>query len=658
MADKEPRKKKTRKVAKKISTSSLAAKLHKEMETKASKEGKVVAKRGRAKKDALKAATATQEATTDTVYKLPDKPRTKRVRSNMMARPSGSAGPEDPKDVSERKEEESLEESLEDFIGNLDIEEIPLDDPLSPDVTLDTGDTLQGELDSLLEDMDIEELGTRDILKDVPPAPPAPPAKVDQKVVPPPPAMAGSPALDGADESNLPSVEDGTEADGSVPGTSLPEEPLIPSSEDGKVPGMPDVPDMSMGTDVPSHDEKVQDIPGTEDTSSPEASKDTEEERLAREAAEEEERRAREEEERKRLEEERILEDAKACADEVERRAPEGPPGPRTKDLSPEDMAALGNLTRLTEQIMGGMGGPGPVQEGIAFPEPGFGVSLSLEKALMGLAQASDDEMASISWQETVPTHHIDSFHSPVVDIFAEWEREDEPSSQDGGPDVNVNRASGGTEQGKKPGAAPVQERRPDATGMSGPPPSKETPSWNGPAKTTEPNTITKTAGESVEDRTTATEKAEDGRYQPLLNRIRPDYMSMTLLMRWIEFLLERCPRDKIAFLLEYYRSIGWISKNVEAVILAYARGEVQDVTAYEPPEDDADLIDAFSAEAEGIPHSYKKVSDWRLSAEDHLKSLLFIQKLNGLQVDKYSLGVMEHEVKTFKRSLKDYYEI
>ncbi len=146
---------------------------------------------------------------------------------------------------------------------------------------------------------------------------------------------------------------------------------------------------------------------------------------------------------------------------------------------------------------------------------------------------------------------------------------------------------------------------------------------------------------------------------RPILTKIRKDYYTIVLLMRWVEFLFERVKRDKITLLLDYYVDIGWISKEVKSEIMAYARGEVQDVTKYFPEEEIEAEIEtpAGTIKAPG-PKIYKKVEDWRLSAEDHLKSLLFIMKIAGVEVNKDRLNSLEQEIEKFKKSLWEFHGV
>lgn len=154
-------------------------------------------------------------------------------------------------------------------------------------------------------------------------------------------------------------------------------------------------------------------------------------------------------------------------------------------------------------------------------------------------------------------------------------------------------------------------------------------------------------------------EKYKEKEERPILTHIKKDYYTIVLLMRWIEFLFERVKRDKITLLLDYYVDIGWISKEVKSEIMAYARGEIQDVTKYFPEEEiEAEIETPAGTIKAPKPKIYKKVEDWRLSAEDHLKSLLFIMKIAGKEVNKDKLNSLEQEIEKFKKSLWEYHGV
>jgi len=143
---------------------------------------------------------------------------------------------------------------------------------------------------------------------------------------------------------------------------------------------------------------------------------------------------------------------------------------------------------------------------------------------------------------------------------------------------------------------------------------------------------------------------------KPLLAYVSHDFLTLTLVMRWIEFLFERLTRDKLSLVLDYYVDVGWISEDVKSEVMSYARGEMQDVTKYMAPEEIREDTFRDLASPPGAP--YKKIEDWRLSADDHLKSLLFIQKIAGLEVDKDRLNSLELNIAKFKESLEGFHGV
>jgi flagellar protein FlaD len=141
----------------------------------------------------------------------------------------------------------------------------------------------------------------------------------------------------------------------------------------------------------------------------------------------------------------------------------------------------------------------------------------------------------------------------------------------------------------------------------------------------------------------------------PILEEITYDYRTVIIVMRWVEFMFERVTRDRISALLDYYKDVGWISETVKSQIMAYARGEIQNILRFEPDDvDEETLIDSPLKQ----PSDYKKVSDWRLSADDHLKSLLFVTKIAGLKVNKDTFNSLEEEIKIFTRNLSGYHGV
>ncbi|MFH1470935.1 MAG: FlaD/FlaE family flagellar protein [Candidatus Micrarchaeota archaeon] len=105
--------------------------------------------------------------------------------------------------------------------------------------------------------------------------------------------------------------------------------------------------------------------------------------------------------------------------------------------------------------------------------------------------------------------------------------------------------------------------------------------------------------------------------HRVLLSDIPESAIANAILLKWVEFLLETVGHQNIPEVLDYYVDIGWISEKVTMKLLAYASGMV-------------------------APRGRSKE---KLSTKDHLRSLLFIEKLRGRDFDQSKLTRLEREI-------------
>ncbi len=141
---------------------------------------------------------------------------------------------------------------------------------------------------------------------------------------------------------------------------------------------------------------------------------------------------------------------------------------------------------------------------------------------------------------------------------------------------------------------------------------------------------------------------------KPILEKIPNDFVSTTITLRWIAFLLERVDRKHLPLLLEYYKDIGWISETAKRQLMAYARGVIQDLSYGEE-----ELVAEFGGTTVSPESEAKRQTvDWRLPAEDHIKSLIFILRIKGEEIDKDLLNSIEMEIRKLRRSLEGYYGV
>jgi flagellar protein FlaD len=160
------------------------------------------------------------------------------------------------------------------------------------------------------------------------------------------------------------------------------------------------------------------------------------------------------------------------------------------------------------------------------------------------------------------------------------------------------------------------------------------------------------------------------------LTQIGSDSMCLIALMRWIEFMLTRVKREQVPSLLGFYVRIGWISDGIKQHVMDVIRGirfgpgaPVGGATgrtygSYEAPKDkEGDVVMAYSKEAvtdAGAPEPKKTAvppgDDWKLAPEDHLKTLIFIEKIRGTEVDKNKLEELERDVLNLRKGLDGFF--
>jgi archaellum component FlaD/FlaE len=117
----------------------------------------------------------------------------------------------------------------------------------------------------------------------------------------------------------------------------------------------------------------------------------------------------------------------------------------------------------------------------------------------------------------------------------------------------------------------------------------------------------------------------------PLL-KIPNDPESIVVLMKWLQYLVDKCGHPNLPEILDYYVNIGWISDDAKIEIIDYSTG---------------------------ITDENKKVEDTRnisnLPAKDHIQSLIFIQRLKGKRLDKHFLDRIDGEISRVSKKLDNY---
>ncbi len=116
----------------------------------------------------------------------------------------------------------------------------------------------------------------------------------------------------------------------------------------------------------------------------------------------------------------------------------------------------------------------------------------------------------------------------------------------------------------------------------------------------------------------------------PRLSKIPGDAKRIMLLLKWIEFLMERVGYDGLEDVLNYYVDINWISEDVLMAVLKYARGI----------------------------KLYHENSDWRpvgyMNVQDHLMSLLYIEALRTGRFDRNLVMEVEKDLYRMKKEVSE----
>jgi flagellar protein FlaD len=112
------------------------------------------------------------------------------------------------------------------------------------------------------------------------------------------------------------------------------------------------------------------------------------------------------------------------------------------------------------------------------------------------------------------------------------------------------------------------------------------------------------------------------------LTKIPNDPESIVVLMKWLQYLIDRCGRPNLPEVLDYYVDIGWISEDAKINIMDYSNGITEEIT---------------------------KSGTTELQAKDHIQSLLFIQKIKGKQIDRHFIDRIESEIFRITKKLDSY---
>lgn len=117
------------------------------------------------------------------------------------------------------------------------------------------------------------------------------------------------------------------------------------------------------------------------------------------------------------------------------------------------------------------------------------------------------------------------------------------------------------------------------------------------------------------------------------LREIRNTAENVVLLMRWLQYLIDKLGQNNLSEILDYYVNIDWITEDVRLDLIKYAKG----IT--------------FQHDIEK-----KDKQDYVFTIDDHLQSFMFIQKLKGTKFQEDFLIKINSKIdkmgKTIQRPL------
>jgi flagellar protein FlaD len=151
-------------------------------------------------------------------------------------------------------------------------------------------------------------------------------------------------------------------------------------------------------------------------------------------------------------------------------------------------------------------------------------------------------------------------------------------------------------------------------------------------------------------------------------------------MLRWIEFMLDKVPRKEITNLLSFYVKIGWVSTGIKQEVIDVIKGVAGDGLGEAPKkgkkkkkakggkgkDKDGDVVMTYDKEDlhelartdVRSGRSEAKYDSWKMSAEDHLKSLILIERIRGAELDKDELEDLERDVMRLKEGLEDFFAL
>ena len=115
------------------------------------------------------------------------------------------------------------------------------------------------------------------------------------------------------------------------------------------------------------------------------------------------------------------------------------------------------------------------------------------------------------------------------------------------------------------------------------------------------------------------------------LNEIPLDAQSTVILMKWLQYLIDKLGKSQISDVLNFYVDIGWVTEDIKFVLLKYVQGLT------DKKKDDS------------------QEQNKKITSKEHIHSLLFIQKLKGKDMDDF-LWKIDQDLEKFFKNIENHY--
>ncbi len=127
-------------------------------------------------------------------------------------------------------------------------------------------------------------------------------------------------------------------------------------------------------------------------------------------------------------------------------------------------------------------------------------------------------------------------------------------------------------------------------------------------------------------------EPQEKPKKKAKLEIIGDDVVSIMVALRWLEFLLDNYGPENTLDVLDYYESLGWISSGVKEQMMKFTK-----MTGVINPAQEYKI---------------------KPSIQDHIITMLFIEKLRGEEINRDLIEALEREFRTIRKGVDELYGI